>query len=169
MNTIRMMAGASLTALALAMGACRETRVAPQARPVADTASEVLLAVSDTAPAIGDTIRVTAMLAAKRDSAVRVVSFTARLRHDTTALEYVREASAADGAMRAVNPGAGLVRIAGVRVKGFDPNLFTLAFVVRQRGALPSLWLSFDRLSTADSKDLSAQARVMGNVILAPR
>ncbi len=126
----------------LVAAACRDARQAPRVvPPVSPDTAVVQLVLSDMAPAIGDTVVVTAMLSG-------VASFTGRVRFDSTALAYAGEHASSDGALRAFNGLPGEVRVAGAAVDGFSTgSLFAARFVVRQGGGLQSLRLTFDQMS----------------------
>jgi hypothetical protein len=125
----------------LVAAACRDARQAPNVVPTVPTDTGVAqLVISDTAAAVGDTVRVTAMLAG-------VASFTARVRFDSTALRYVGEHALNDGAMRAANGLPGELRVAGAALEGFGSGaLFAARFEVRRAGGLESLRLTFDQM-----------------------
>ena len=70
----------------------------------------------------------------------------------------LRRINVTDGATRVSNPKQGLIRIAGVSLKGFDGGqLYAARFTVMRPTALASVGLTFDEMHTA----ARANARVV--------
>ena len=79
--------------------------------------------------------------------ASRIGSFTARVTYDTAGLSFLEEVPTLDGALRALNPTSGLVRIAGASAQGMQATrLAALRFRVRTPQALGSARLELDEL-----------------------
>lgn len=137
----RMMTAGALALLA----ACGETSsTVPAAPQRADIASLVL---SDSAAVIGASVDVYAQASVPSPGVVG--SFTMRVRFDTTMLRLDRELALDDGAMRAINAGAGLVRIAGVSERGFEGGrLAALRFIVLRANGAQALQLVVDEMHT---------------------
>lgn len=149
----------------IAIAACQEPRVARQTTPDVP-AYQAAFVVSDTAPAVGDTVRVALMLRLGPDTAV--ASFTGRIAYDTSGLAFAGDASPNDGTMRAHNPEGAVLRIAGASVDGIaSGELFRATFIVRQRGALATLRASFDEVHDVSTRDVRTSVRTAASVLLA--
>ena len=142
--------------------ACTESRVAPPAVAPAPTLDAVL-ELSDSVPAAGD--RVVATLRLRGALAAKVASFTGRVTYDTTRLHYVGELARSDGATRVSNPGAGLVRVAALRVNGLtDGVVAQYRFEVVDPRALMEMRVGVDEIHSIDRADLSRSVTVSPSV-----
>lgn len=96
----------------------------------------------------------------------RIGSFTARVLYDSTALEFIEEVPVGDGALRAMNPAPGLVRIAGASAQGMDAaKLAQVRFKVNDPAALALVRLELDELHEQTRADLKVLVkRVAGTV-----
>jgi len=173
MKTSRLLTTASVLAplAAMVLAACHESRSAPQLPAMAaHDSTQVWLAVSDTAPAVGGTVKVSAQLVPDADSANRIVSFNARVAFDSSALAYIEDGAVADGAMRASNALGTEVRVAGAALDGFSTGLlFSAHFRVLKRDGLRSLRLTLDELKNSSGGDMRNAKRVAKGVALAAK
>ena len=155
-----------LVALALVATACATDRPLPTA-PV-PAAARVLprssyVVASDSAVAAGGELVVTANVDAAVGSE-RVASFLARLRFDTLQLVFESD-DAVPGVMRAVNPGTGVVVVAGATAAGIpDTRLFVLHFRARVAVTQPTLTLAIDELNTVQYVNRISTLRTLGAV-----
>ena len=137
---------------------CNEP-VASKVTSAPDPRLEAGLVLSDSTPVIGETVDVYARVSSAMPSLV--ASFTARIRYDTTALRYQQELPIGDGALRATNATAGLVRFAGVAAHGLpDGQLAAHRFVVLRGNSLRSLQLVVDEMHTVTRTDAASQLRI---------
>jgi len=106
------------------------------------------LDISDSAAAPGDVA--TAAIHAHLPTGQAVVSFTARIRYDTTVVRYVAQDSSRTGSQGVVNATSGLVRVAGIAPAGFGEAeaLASLRFAVLAPGAPSAFTLTIDELHT---------------------
>jgi hypothetical protein len=87
----------------------------------------------------------------------RVGSLTADVSYDSTALAFQEAVALNDGAMRAVNPTAGLLRFAVISSQGLDAErLAEFHFHVRDAAALARMQLEIRELHTLSRSDLKA-------------
>jgi hypothetical protein len=85
----------------------------------------------------------------------RIGSFTGQITYDSTALTFVAEVSINDGALRALNPSTGLVRIAGASVQGLNPSqLISLRFRIRDPSALARIQFDLEELHESSAANL---------------
>lgn len=138
-------------ALAVSITACRDDPKRTITEPIkAETPAPVLgtiayLTISDSSPAEGSIVTVTAR--ATSSDVAAFGSFAGHLTFDALGLAYVADASRSAG-MRAVNPKAGDLAIAGVNLTGFeDGELFAVTLKVLKPGAVGSLALSMSELT----------------------
>jgi hypothetical protein len=126
----------------LASVACSENRSRVVENPA--PAIEAVLVVSDQSPSIGDAL----IVSVQANSTQGIVgSYTARIGYDQSALRFDGEIPISDKALRAVNPGAGLLRLAGASVDGFpDGHLATYKFIVLQANSAKTLSLVIDEM-----------------------
>ena len=141
---------AASTAL-VAVTACDEhpkrsiTEPAPTEAPAPVAGTVAWLTVSDSTPARGQTITVTAHVSSTHVEAFG--SFAGHVTYDSLGLEYVADASTSAG-MRAVNPKPGDLAIAAVNLTGFDNGeLFSVTLRVLKPAAIRSLSLSMSELT----------------------
>ena len=103
-----------------------------------------------------DTALVTVWLDVRGDVG-KIGSFTGRLRYDQAVLEYGGEVPVNDGALRAVNAGAGEVRVAGASAAGVDrTSLAQFRFRVRNATGNPDLQFDLDELHELSRADARA-------------
>lgn len=158
------LAAAVLTASACADRKESPTAPAPVQAPAPEMGTVAYLTISESAPAAGRTVTVSAY-AAGND--VTFGSFAARLSFAEPGLTYVGEAGDAAG-MRAVNPKAGDVAIAGVNLEGFaDGQLFSVELRVADPKALATLALSVSELTRIDYTNERPALKVQKAVRLA--
>jgi hypothetical protein len=152
---MRMLIGSLLVAAV----ACNEP-LASKPASAPDPALEVGLVLSDSMPAVGSSVDVSAQMGSAVPSIVG--SFTARIRYDSTALRYQDELPIGDGALRATNATAGQVRFAGAASNGL-PNgrLAAFRFVVLRGNALRTLQLVVDEMHTVARTDAASQLRIV--------
>lgn len=105
--------------------------------------------ISDSNAAPGGTV--TGSLATHFLVGEQALSFTARIRYDTTVVRFLDAAPAASGDQQAVDVRDGLVRIAGIAVTGFSPAtpLAALHFTVLKPGVPSAFSVTFDELHTS--------------------
>jgi len=158
----RMTLAGALALAALTSAACVGPHdAAPRAVPLTGREVGVQFALSDTLPAVGDTVTVSVRIHSPGE-AVQVTSYTARLTFDTTGLRLVGEAPLADGATRVINPTSGAVRAAGIAPAGFAAGeLFALRFAVLRPTRLASLAVHFDEIHSAAREDLKSRLWTM--------
>ena len=143
-----------ISALGVAVSACDErpkrsiTEPVPTEAPAPAAGTVAWLAVSDSTPARGQTITVTARFAST--DIATFGSFAGHVTYDSLGLEYVADATAASG-MRAVNPKRGDLAIAAVNLTGFENGeLFSVTLKVLKPAAVRSLSLSMSELTGTD-------------------
>ena len=141
----------SVSALAVALTACKDdpkrSITAPEEpeQPAPLVGTVAWLTVSDSTPAQGSTITVTAR--AKSSDVAAFGSFAGHVTFDELGLQYVADVSASAG-MRAMNPKAGDLAIAGVNLTGFeDGELFAITLKVLKPSAVRTLALSMSELT----------------------
>ena len=146
---------AALASIVFLGSACNDDRkpvpTAPEVIAAPDTASArvAYLTISDSAPAPGSTVIVTAHATGTE---LLVGSFAAQLTFGP-GLAYVGETDAIGG-MRAINAKAGDVAIAGVNLEGFERGaLFAVEIRVDNPAAIPSLALTMKELTTVDYRN----------------
>ena len=94
----------------------------------------------------------------------RVASFVARLKYDPRQLEFISD-EAVSGVMRAVNPGDGVVVVAGATASGIpDTRLFVLHFRARVAVTQPALTLAIDELNTVQYVSRISTLRTTGAI-----
>jgi hypothetical protein len=139
-------------ALAFAFAACTEPQVAERSRPSPSPSLDVRLDLSDSLPASGSEVVVTARLVG-----TPIASATARLLYDTAGVQFVREEPIDDAATRAMNPQPGVIRFAGVAANGFtNGRVYAWRFVVRNSASLLGLRLVVDEVHTVSHADAAA-------------
>lgn len=145
------------SAVATLLLACTEqaSTVTPAITQRAELARLVL---SDSSAAVGRSVDVYAQVALPAPAVVG--SFTARIRYDTTALRLEQELPLDDGALRATNAIAGVVRVAGASGSGFTSGrLAAYRFtVLRVNGAL-GLDLTMDEMHTMQRTEAASLLR----------
>ena len=118
----------------------------------------VMLVLSDSTPAVGSIVTVTARLVAAPNAIPRVASYTARITYDTLALRFAGDVPLDDKATRVSNAVGRNVRVAGYAIGGLTSgDLFRLSWQVRTAGGaavLTGLQLSFSELHSAQHEDL---------------
>lgn len=161
--TIRRTFSDPRVAIAVLVGAiaCTEPRDSATPSPTPAPALEARVELSDSVPRAGDVITVSIRLSGSlRD---RVASFTSRVAYDTTGLRFLDEIALTDGATRVSNPLPGLLRTAGLSVRGFgDAPLGAFHFQVLRASSLASLRLSMDELHEIDRTDASRTLTIGG-------
>ena len=151
-----------LVALTVLSTACRddrkETPVGPvDPKPETSVGTVAYLTISDSAPAAGSTVTVTAFA---NGTNVSFGSFAAHLTFDAEGLAYLSESSSGAG-MRAVNPQLGDVAVAGVNLEGFaEGELFAVQLKVVNPKAVASLALSMSELTTVSYRNEKATLSV---------
>jgi len=147
-------AGLFLGALTISLSACTEPRrVASDPKPA--TAMEARLSLSDSTAAPGRSVVATVSLAGST-----FATATVRVSYDTTGLAFTGADSLDDGAMRALNPTAGLVRIAVMSPSGIaNGKVHALRFTVLRTAALRSLKVSIDEAHTVGGADVASQVK----------
>ena len=162
---MKMIRLAAALAAATAAG-CTEPRALSRAAPPAP-ALEARLELSDSLPAAGSIVTVTARLVGSNHD--RAASYTYRLSYDSTSLVYLGDVAIADGGTRLTNPAPGLLRSAGIRPGGFgDSPLAEYRFEVKSAAALRSMILTMDELHDADRSDATAKLTVRPPVVVRP-
>ncbi len=133
---------------ALLLGCEDEAARSATAPPPPAGNGPVVLVVSDSTPAAGAVITVSALV--RPGSGIAAASYLARLGYDRAGLSFVQDLTHADG-LRAINPQPGLIRAAGASTRGFaDGVLFSLEFRVTDPARLGSLELRLDELNGRD-------------------
>lgn len=141
--------------LIVSLGACTEPRQVNAVKPAPESPLVARVELSDSSAAPGSLVVVTTRLIGPS-----VAAATIRLAYDTTGLAYVGEETLDDGAMRAVNPTSGLVRIAAVAPNGIaSGRVHALRFMVRRTSALRTMTLSVDEAHSASGLDLAAHVK----------
>ena len=154
MNAFKAVPTAKLVAMALVAVACTEPVRSPLVQPPAPR-FDLQLELSDSTARAGATVTVT--LRSWGTPASPVASFTGRIAYDSLGLRFVDEVAVSDGAMRAINPQPGLVRVAAVAQHGFaDGRVEVLRFTVLRPAALRTLALTIDEMHAADRADAAA-------------
>lgn len=156
-----------LVALASLVSACATDRPLPTAAAAAVSKAPPVRAsyivASDSMVPAGSDLVVTGNVDAATGSE-RVASFLARLHFDTRQLEFVSD-DALPGVMRAVNPGDGVVVIAGATATGIpDSRLFVLHFRARVAVTQPALSLTIDELNTVQFVNRISSLHTLGAV-----
>ena len=131
--------------------ACQDERRRPVTAPATAQRSDTVffVTVSDSQPAAGATVTVTAHVA-QRSGFKPVASFKAHLTYDATGLTFLRESKLPNG-MRALNPQRGDIIAAGAAAEGFqDGRLFAATFSIQNPAALASLALEVEELNGTD-------------------
>jgi hypothetical protein len=155
-------------AVVLAGAACADepTRPDPVIPPV-DQGVAAFVTVDNLHALPGQTVRVS-VLVRGADAAVKVGSYTGRLRFDPALVQYKGEVAINDG-LRVANPNgaaAGEIRFAGASATGFaNLTLYSATFTVKGGDWARSLTLLMEELSAARSlANLSPQLQVMRTV-----
>ena len=111
--------------------------------------SVAFVQLSDTRPAAGATITVTAHVRGAAD-VTNVGAFTAKLNFDAAGLQFV-EQTELPGGMRMLKPGTSEILAAGASADGFaDGRLFAVTFKVIDPAAIQSLSLDISELTGVD-------------------
>ncbi len=159
-------------AVVLTGAACADepTRPDPVIPPV-DQGIAAFVSVDNLHALPGQTVRVTVQVRAA-DAAVKVGSYTGRLRFDPTLVQYKSEVAINDG-LRVANPNGaatGEIRFAGANAVGFtNLTLYSAQFTVKGGDWVRSLTLQLEELSAAVSlANLSAQLTVARSVYTQP-
>lgn len=141
----------SASVVVIALIACKDdptrsiTEPEKPVQPAPMVGTVAWLTVSDSTPAEGSTITVTGRV--KSSDVAAFGSFAGHITFDALGLEYVADASLSAG-MRAVNPKAGDLAIAGVNLTGFeDGELFAVTLMVLKPSAVRTLALSMSELT----------------------
>ena len=153
-----------LMAAILLIAACDRDPTRPRLVVEPEPQTVAFLVMSDTTPAPGDEVTVTA-----RTRAIDGVgSFTARLRFDTSRLEFVG-IDAASG-MRAANEReAGVLAVAGADPSGFaDDELFTMRFRVIAGNSAEGLQLEITELTGTNFENLMPSLSLRGRIAAEP-
>jgi hypothetical protein len=155
-------------AVVFAGAACADepTRPDPVIPPV-DQGISAFVTVDNLHALPGQTVRISVLVRAA-DGAVKVGSYTGRLRFDPAQLQYKAEVAITDG-LRIANPngaGTGEIRFAGASATGFTTlTLYSATFTVKSGDWTRSLGLLMEELSAARTlANLSAQVRVQRTV-----
>jgi hypothetical protein len=159
-----------VASLALLMMACKDDPkrtitepVAPE-QPSPELGTIAYLTISDSAPAKGSTITVTARVSSSDVAAFG--SFAGHVTFDSLGLVFVGDVSESAG-MRAVNPKAGDLAIAGVNLTGFEGGeLFAVTLRVVDPVAIGSLALSMSELTGTNYVNQRAKLSVQRAVRL---
>lgn len=140
--------------------ACVEPRQASRASDVLSSRDIGLqVVVSDTLAAPGSPVLATVRLVTSNGTPT-VRSYTARLTYDSLALAFVAMQPMDDGATRAFNSTAGLVRTAGIATKGFAAGrLFAAMFQVRRAGGARTIAARLDEAHADAHDDLLPRVR----------
>jgi hypothetical protein len=156
-----------IAALAALVSACAADRPLPTAAAAAvskapPVRASYIVASDSVLPAGGDLV-VTGNVDAATGSE-RVASFLARLEFDTRQLEFVSD-DALPGVMRAVNPGDGVVVIAGATATGMpDARLFVMHFRTKVAVSQPAFSLSIVELNTVQFANRISSLHTFGLV-----
>lgn len=144
----------------LLLAACDRDPTRPRVDVEVEPQTVAFLVMSDTTPAAGDQVTVTA----RTRAIAGIGSFTARLRFDATRLEYAG-IEAASG-MRAANERqAGLLAVAGADPSGFaGDELFTMRFRVIAGNSAESLQLEVTELTGTNFENLMPNLSVHGRI-----
>lgn len=155
-------------AVVLGGAACADepTRPDPVIPPV-DQGISAFVTVDNLHARPGQTVRVSVQVRAA-DAAVKVGSYTGRLRFDPALVQYKSEVAINDG-LRVANPNGaagGEIRFAGASATGFaNLTLYSAQFTVKGGDWVRSLTLQMEELSAARSLvNLSVQLQVMRTV-----
>ena len=156
--------------LALTVTACKDDPKRSITEPVKTEKPEPVLGtiayltISDSSPAKGSTLTVTAR--ATSSDVAAFGSFAGHLTFDSLGLAYVADVSKAAG-MRAVNPKAGDLAIAGVHLTGFEEGeLFAVTLKVLDPKAVGTLALSMSELTGTNYVNQRAKLSVQRAVRL---
>jgi hypothetical protein len=159
-----------VVALALLVTACKDdpkrtiTEPTEVEQPAPELGTIAYLTISDSTPAKGSTITVTAR--ATSSDVAAFGSFAGHVTFDSLGLAYVGDVSASAG-MRAVNPKAGDLAIAGVNLTGFeDGELFAITLRVVNPVSIGSLALSMSELTSTNYVNQRAKLSVQRAVRL---
>jgi len=156
-----------LVALASLVSACATDRPLPTAAAAAASKAppvraSYIVASDSMLPAGGDLV-VTGNVDAATGGE-RVASFLARLEFDARQLEFVSDESL-PGVMRAVNPGDGVVVIAGATATGMpDARLFVMHFRTRVPVTQPAFSLAIVELNTVQYVNRISSLHTLGAV-----
>ena len=124
-------------------------------------AVEAALVISDSAPPVGAALIVSVQAVAKQGA---VASYTAKINYDPAALRFDGEIAMSDNGVRASNPSAGLVRIAGAAATGFtNGQLASYRFVVLAPNSVRTLSLVVDEMHMIDRLDAKTTLTVAPN------
>jgi len=128
----------------------------PQLLPVA---SNAWIVVSDSTPAVGDEVVISAYAASPEGGSIG--SFTARFLYDSLQLQVVSSDSIGDQVLRAVNPIVGEQRIAGAAATGIPGGLLfrVRARVLDPRG-VQRLGLLVDEMHSVTFAELTSRLEV---------
>ena len=149
----------ALTLVLMIASGCREAGTIVQTG--AESVPASITARADVA-STGATAVVTLLLDVRGDVG-KVGSFTGRLRFNPAALHYEGEVELSDGTLRAANPGAGVVRVAGASTAGVDvARLAVFRFTVTNAHAPQDVVFELDELH--ELSRVSLQARLTSSV-----
>jgi hypothetical protein len=141
---VRLQRPATLLVLVASLAACTEpSSMNGAARPTSTQQIVTRLLVTDST----DQSVVLVLSLEMGGDASRIGSFTARVTYDSVGLGFLEEVPTSDGALRALNPTSGLVRIAGASTLGMEATrLAALRFRVRNPQAIGSAQLVLEEL-----------------------
>lgn len=110
--------------------------------------------------ATSGTIALVTLVLDVRGEVGKIGSFTGRLRFNPAALQYEAEVDLLDGTLRASNPGAGVIRVAGASTSGMNvAKLAAFRFTVKN-GAVPQD-ISFEVEEVHELSRLNLQASLV--------
>ncbi|MBC7673110.1 MAG: hypothetical protein H7247_11880 [Polaromonas sp.] len=140
-------------------GGCREAGTIVQTG--AESVPASITARADVV-STGESAVVTLVLDVRGDVG-KVGSFTGRLRFNPAALHYEGEVELSDGTLRASNPGAGVVRVAGASTVGVNvARLAVFHFTVINASAPRNVAFELDELH--ELSRINLQARLTSSV-----
>ena len=164
--TARPLARAAWALCALSVAACTEPVVSGTLAPPSPSMSATLV-LSDSLAAVGATVSVVAQV--HGSTSMEIGSYSMRIGFDSTALRYEGEVALADEALRAINPQAGVLRLAGAGPRGFsEGRLAGVRFIVLRAGGLRTLRLSVDEMHTITRVEAASRVRVDGAAEVLP-
>lgn len=152
-NSIRRLPALVTVALALAASACHDVS------PIMQSATGAVpraITPSTTIAVTGSSAVITLVLDT-RGMVGQIGSFTGRLRFDPATLAYDSEVALSDGTLRASNPGAGEIRVAGASAAGIDlTQLAAFRFTLKNAAGLPGVRFELEELHELTRADLQA-------------
>lgn len=156
--------------IGMTLAACQDERpTEPITPPPVQQGVAAFVTVDNPSAAVGQTVRVRVEVqVGTQQAAMKIGSFTGRLRFDPARLAFRAENAISDGlrVANAAGAGTGEIRFAGANPGGFNTLvLYDATFVVRAANFREGLTLTMEELSTALTlTDLNAQLRVSPQV-----